>query len=163
MRRCKHATVFRLCRASRRALRAPMFESQRDSSVEPKVGCVADYLGSTFKSSTTPKRVAYVFGARLCAEHQPQHSGGPNASQTDNRCGWSCRHSRAPTKGPDTTLSELLFLFGGHPGQLVPRNPGLSDEIPLGFSIRRSRASFLSSRAESPADDICPIRSHITG
>src|SRR5439155_22460208 len=72
MRRCKHATVFRLCRASLTALRAPMFESQRDSSVQPKVGCVADYLGSTFKSSTTPTRVASVFGARLCAEHQPQ-------------------------------------------------------------------------------------------
>jgi len=32
----------------------------------------------------------------------------------------------------------------------------------LGFSIRRPRASFLFSSAESPADDICPIRSHIT-
>jgi len=52
-----------------------MSESQRDSIIQPKVGCAADYLGSTFKSSTTPKRVASVFGSRLCAEHQPQHPG----------------------------------------------------------------------------------------
>ena len=72
MRRCKHAIVFRLCRASLTALRAPMFESRRDSSVQPEVGCVAAYLGSTFKSSTTPTRVASIFGARPCAKHQPQ-------------------------------------------------------------------------------------------
>src|SRR3989442_3587754 len=119
MRRCKHATVFRFCRASLTALRAPMFESQTDSSVQPKVGCVADYLGSTFKSSTTPTRVASVFGARLCAEHQPQQLWRiecihplPTLRLVPQLRDTAARH-------PPTTPSAVGRLFHGLPSTLV--------------------------------------------
>jgi hypothetical protein len=39
--------------------------------------------------------------------------------------------------GIDTTFSVLLFLCDLNPAQLVPRNTGLKDEIPLGFKNDR--------------------------
>src|SRR5213595_2041749 len=89
-----------------------MFESQRDSIIQPKVGRASGLPWVNVRIIDNPEAGCIYFSERGCVQaHQPQHSGGPNASQTHNRCGWSCRHSRAPTKGPDTTPSELLFLF----------------------------------------------------
>src|ERR1039458_8283689 len=41
--------------------------------------------------------------------------------------------STCQARRPDITLLGLRGLRRDTPGQLVPRNPGLSDRIPLGF------------------------------
>ena len=135
MRRCKHATVFRFCRASLTALRAPMFESRRDSSVQPEVGCVAAYLGSTFKSSTTPTRVASIFrSAAVCkrtsrstlVDRMPPKPTTAAAGLADTaalrrkartqlfQSCYSCSHfNRVKKRRPVSSRPNSLRVFGG--------------------------------------------------
>ena len=83
MRRCKHATVFRFCRASLTALRAPMFESQRDSIIEPKVGRASGLPWVNVQIIHNPEAGCIYFSERGCVQaHQPQHSGKPDASKS---------------------------------------------------------------------------------
>jgi hypothetical protein len=51
------------------------------------------------------------YGARLCAKHQPQRVGLPNACGRAACCGWSGRHSRAP----DQNEKLAVIQFGGMP------------------------------------------------
>ena len=74
--------------------------------IQPKVGRASGLPWVNVQIIHNPEAGCIYFSERGCVQaHQPQHSCGPNTSQTENRCGWSCRHSRAPTKGPDTTMT----------------------------------------------------------
>ena len=79
-------------------------EAEREKSLRPLSSLAAISSGSpgaTIHKSI--RRLRQFSGARLCAQHQPQHVGSfkrlgfnPPSCAFRCLCGWSCGHSRAP-------------------------------------------------------------------
>ena len=84
------------------------------------------------------------FGARLCAEHQPQHSdGNRNLLVLRCCCGWSGRHSRAPGQNENCCSrrprpGKNLLRLGNRRRRNPPRSPSVPSPTPSGGTPERS-------------------------